>query len=92
MTTTSTIAPIRNGIDTAQVYGTLDVLKAQPAAARFEFRVRNSWIVEPNGGVTGVQQREDGSTEPAPTLTTDGIANIDGIEVRAIRVEGDSDV
>ena len=44
MTTTSTTAPIRNGIDTAQVYGTLDVLKAQPAAARFEFRVRNSWI------------------------------------------------
>jgi uncharacterized OsmC-like protein len=44
MTTTSTTAPIRNGIDTAQVYGTLDVLKAQPEAARFEFRVRNAWI------------------------------------------------
>ena len=44
MTTTSTTAPIRNGVDTAQVYGTLDVLKAQPAAARFEFRVRNRWI------------------------------------------------
>ena len=43
-TITSTPAPIRNGIDTAQVYGTLDVLKAQPEAARFEFRVRNSWI------------------------------------------------
>src|ERR687883_90328 len=46
MTTTASTstAPIRNGIDTAQVYGTLDVLKAQPEAARFEFRVRNSWI------------------------------------------------
>jgi uncharacterized OsmC-like protein len=44
MTTTSTTAPIRNGIDTAQVYGTLDVLKAQPEAARMEFRVRNRWI------------------------------------------------
>jgi uncharacterized OsmC-like protein len=44
MTTTTTPTPIRNGIDTAQVYGTLDVLKAQPEAARFEFRVRNSWI------------------------------------------------
>jgi hypothetical protein len=54
--------------------------------------VRNSWIVDPNGGVTGVQRREDGSTTPAPKLTTDGIANIDGIEVRAIRVDGDSDV
>ena len=45
-----------------------------------------------NGAVTGVQRREDGSTTPAPKLTTDGIADIDGIEVRAIRVEGDSDV
>jgi uncharacterized OsmC-like protein len=44
MTTTAPTTPIRNGIDTAQVYGTLDVLKAQPEAARFEFRVRNQWI------------------------------------------------
>jgi hypothetical protein len=68
---------------------------AQPPAGLYVYEdagVRNSWIVEPNGGVTGVRQRGDGSTEPAPTLTTDGIANIDGIEVRAIRVEGDSDV
>jgi uncharacterized OsmC-like protein len=43
-TTTASTTPIRNGIDTAQVYGTLDVLRAQPEAARFEFRVRNSWI------------------------------------------------
>ena len=44
MTITPSTSPIRNGIDTAQVYGTLDVLKAQPEAARFEFRVRNRWI------------------------------------------------
>jgi len=44
MTTITSTAPIRNGVDTAQVYGTLDVLKAQPEAARFEFRVRNRWI------------------------------------------------
>ena len=44
MTTITSTAPIRNGIDTAQVYGTLDVLKAQPEAAWFEFRVRNHWI------------------------------------------------
>ena len=44
MTTTTSSTPIRNGIDTAQVYGTIDVLKAQPEAARFEFRVRNRWI------------------------------------------------
>jgi uncharacterized OsmC-like protein len=44
MTTITSSTPIRNGIDTAQVYGTLDVLRAQPQAARFEFRVRNRWI------------------------------------------------
>src|SRR3954453_1642730 len=44
MTTITSSTPIRNGIDTAQVYGTLDVLKAQPEAARFEFRARNRWI------------------------------------------------
>ena len=44
MTTTASTSPVRNGIDTAQVYGTLDVLKAQPEAAHFEFRVSNRWI------------------------------------------------
>jgi hypothetical protein len=68
---------------------------AQPPAGLYVYEnagVRNSWIVDSNGGVTGVQRREDGGTAPAPKLTTDGIANIDGIEVKAIRVEGDSDV
>jgi len=68
---------------------------AQPPAGLYVYEnagVRNSWVVDAEGKVTGVQRREDGSTKPAPTLTTDGIANIDGIEVRAIRVEGDSDV
>jgi uncharacterized OsmC-like protein len=44
MTTTTSSTPIRNGVDTSQVYGTLDALKAQPELARFEFRVRNRWI------------------------------------------------
>src|SRR3954447_22909764 len=38
----------RNGIDTGQVYGTLDALKAQPELARFEFRVTNRWIDGPH--------------------------------------------
>ena len=37
-------SPIRNGIDTAQVYGTLDAVKADPSLAPFEFRVSNRWI------------------------------------------------
>jgi hypothetical protein len=68
---------------------------AQPPAGLYVYQnagVRNSWIVDSTGGVTGVQRREDNSTAPAPKLTTDGIANIDGIEVKAIRVEGDSNV
>ncbi|QEC47272.1 OsmC family protein [Baekduia soli] len=43
MTTTNTTT-IRNGIDTAQVYGTLDALRTQPELARFEFRATNRWI------------------------------------------------
>jgi len=68
---------------------------AQPPAGLYVYDnagVRNSWIVDSSGDVTGVQRREDNSTAPAPKLTTDGIANIDGIEVKAIRVEGDSNV
>jgi uncharacterized OsmC-like protein len=42
--TTITPAPVRNGIDTAQVYGTLDALKAHSELAHFELRVSNRWI------------------------------------------------
>jgi uncharacterized OsmC-like protein len=44
MTTTSSSIASRNGIDTAQIYGTLDAVKADPSLAPFEFRVRNAWI------------------------------------------------
>ena len=49
---TATTAPIRNGVDTAQVYGTLDALVAQPDLARFEFRVANRWIHGPHSRST----------------------------------------
>ena len=42
---------------------------------------RSSWIVDADGTVTGVQRRTDGSTAPAPALTSD-----------ATRVNGDTDV
>jgi uncharacterized OsmC-like protein len=35
---------VRNGVDTAVLFGTLDAVKAQPALARFQFRARNRWI------------------------------------------------
>jgi uncharacterized OsmC-like protein len=34
----------RNGVDTQQLYGTLDAINAQPELAVFQFRVRNRWI------------------------------------------------
>src|SRR5205809_1833206 len=35
---------IRNGVDTDQLFGTLDAIKADPSIARFQFRARNHWI------------------------------------------------
>ena len=34
----------RNGVDTQQMYGTLDAIKADPSLARFRFRAQNRWI------------------------------------------------
>ena len=68
---------------------------AQPPAGLYVYEnagVRNSWIVDADGGVTGVQRQADGTTAPAPRLTTDGIAVINGLTIKAIRVQGDSDV
>jgi uncharacterized OsmC-like protein len=39
MTTTLT-----NGVDTSALFGALDAVKAQPAAAKFQFRARNEWV------------------------------------------------
>jgi len=54
--------------------------------------VRNSWIVDSGGAVTGVQRRADGSTVPAPVLEADGTAQFDGTRITAIKVDGDDDV
>ncbi len=35
---------IRNGVDTEKLFGTLDLIKAQPELARFQFRATNRWI------------------------------------------------
>lgn len=35
---------VRNGIDTEQLFETLDLIKVQPGLARFQFRARNRWI------------------------------------------------
>ncbi len=53
---------------------------------------RNSWIVDPNGGVTGVQRRADGATAPAAGLSPDGTSVLDGQTVTATKVQGGDDV
>jgi uncharacterized OsmC-like protein len=34
----------RNGVDTEQMFGTLDLIKERPELARFQFRATNRWI------------------------------------------------
>jgi uncharacterized OsmC-like protein len=34
----------RNGVDTEQMFGTLDLIKAQPELAKFQFRATNRWL------------------------------------------------
>jgi hypothetical protein len=34
----------RNGVDTATLFATLDVVKQAPAAAQFQFRAHNEWV------------------------------------------------
>lgn len=33
-----------NGVNTTALFGALDAVKAQPAAAKFQFRARNQWV------------------------------------------------
>jgi uncharacterized OsmC-like protein len=49
MTTTDTSAAelddsMRNGVDTATLFATLDAVKQAPEAARFQFRAHNQWV------------------------------------------------
>jgi uncharacterized OsmC-like protein len=42
--TATTNDSMRNGVDTATLFATLDAVKAAPEAARFQFRAGNDWI------------------------------------------------
>ena len=57
---------IRNGVDTQQMYGTLDAIKAQPELGRFEFRARNHWIAGAHNRTTiqGLLRRRPGGRLP----------------------------
>jgi uncharacterized OsmC-like protein len=44
MTATTSTPPVRNGVDTATLFGTLDLLAQQPELGRFVFRAHNEWV------------------------------------------------
>ena len=41
---TTTENPVRNGVDTATLFATLDAVKASPEIAKFQFRATNRWV------------------------------------------------
>jgi len=41
---TTVTGTIRNGVNTETMFATLDLIKAQPELARFQFRASNRWI------------------------------------------------
>ncbi|WP_337587881.1 hypothetical protein [Nocardia brasiliensis] len=57
-----------------------------------EVGVRQSWIVDSNGAVTGVQRAADGSTSPAPALAPDATAIVNGKKIIANKVSGGDSV
>jgi uncharacterized OsmC-like protein len=46
---------IRNGVNTEQLFGTLDLIREQPELARFQFRATNRWM----GGAHNRSQIKD---------------------------------
>lgn len=41
---TTTDSPIRNGVDTATLFATIDAVKGNPEIGRFRFRASNTWV------------------------------------------------
>ena len=69
MSTTTTSRPARNGVDVPTLFATLDVVRAQPAAAQFQFRARNEWVSGTHSrtaiqGFFGAGQEDTTRTEP----------------------------
>ncbi|MEV6280594.1 hypothetical protein [Nocardia sp. NPDC051832] len=54
--------------------------------------VRQSWIVDDNGGVTGVQRAANGATSPAAPLNSDATAIVNGRKITATKVSGGDSV
>ena len=66
---TQVIEAIRNGVDTEQMYGTLDAIKAQPELGVFQFRASNEWVEGAHNRTTiqrvyGAGQEDTSRDEP----------------------------
>ncbi|MCU1360876.1 MAG: OsmC family peroxiredoxin [Ilumatobacteraceae bacterium] len=44
MTTTTTESTVRNGVDTAALFATLDAVESNTEMAQFQFRATNTWV------------------------------------------------
>src|SRR3954470_19811302 len=88
MTNTTTPAPVRNGVDTATMYATLDAISATPELGAFRFRAANRWLGGAHNrstiqGFYGAGREDDSRAEafvleagePAVLLGTDTGAN-----------------
>ena len=51
---TTTRPAIRNGVDTATLFATLDAIKGDPEIAKFQFRTSNCWIAGTHSQSTSV--------------------------------------
>ena len=90
---TVAVQSLRNGVDTAKLFATLDAVKAQPEAARFRFSVDNRWIsgthnrnqITPFGAAPGDQLRDwvaDHNNGYFTRVRKDSVALRDGLPVR----------
>lgn len=69
MTTTATDDRVRNGVDTGQLFGALDLIKERPEIAEFRFRAHNRWIAGSHNRTAikdfyGAGQEDTSRTEP----------------------------
>jgi uncharacterized OsmC-like protein len=65
---TQVIETVRNGVDTEQMYGTLDAIKAKPELGVFQFRASNRWLGGAHNrstikGFYGAGQEDDSRAE-----------------------------
>ena len=66
---TTTDSAVRNGVDTANLFATLDAVKANPDIAKFQFRATNRWVSGTHNqstihGFYGAGQEDTSRTEP----------------------------